>query len=181
MTARWVQVKPHKRGPWVSVLLALSFALALAVSQQPTANAAEPPMSPHRQAMQHYAYEVGGITLVAILWQESTMCLHKSGDDGTSLGCGQLKLKTARMYAPYVTRPMLLHDDELNIRIAHRHFLYCEALTGSWTGAVYCYNHGDIAARAATWRVLLKDGYVKSIQTWIRRVKPWVYTLRWVP
>lgn len=111
-----------------------------------------------------YAYHVGGSTLVAIIRTESSMCRYRIGDDGSSLGCGQLKLQTARIFAPHITRWRLIHDDRLNIRLAWRYFQSAEAETGNWTAAVYAYNHGIPRTRHTTWRRLLADSYVQAIE-----------------
>ena len=111
-----------------------------------------------------YAYRVGGATLVSIIHQESSFCRYRIGDDDTSLGCGQLKLDTARMFAPNITRWRLIHDDRLNIRLAWAYFQAAEAQTGSWTAAVYAYNKGIPQATAASWAALLHDPYVRAIE-----------------
>lgn len=166
MNPKW---RDYVRG---MVLMLLAIVL-LTIARCASAEAARP----HRLHLSQsearaYAYRVGGATLVAIISEESSLCVQRVGDDGTSLGCSQLKLGTARIFAPRITRWRLLHDDRLNIRIAWRYFLAAEAITGSWTGAVYAYNHGIPLARRASWHVLLSDPYVRAVRSRLREGSP---------
>lgn len=132
--------------------------------------AAQDHLTPSQLAARSYALRVGGRTLAAIIAQESSYCRDKLGDDGRSLGCGQLQLRTARLFTD-ATRRRLIHDDRYNIALAARYLQHCIFLMGSWRRGVYCYNHGPQAARRATWEVLLSDAYVRAVQRRLRRLQ----------
>lgn len=116
--------------------------LALALQRQeaqatPTAPDAAPPPPPgplyaagRLNAKQRDAADIiitaaqaGGMNpafMIALAVTESSLGLFKSGDAGKSLGLFQLKLATARDYAPTITTGELL-DNRINAGIAMKH------------------------------------------------------------
>jgi len=117
------------------------------------------------------AYQVGetnglGLTLSAVVYQESSYCQNKV--NGWSRGCGGLKRSTARLYDPEVTRAELTEDNSRNLRDSLLYLLDCRKQTDTWRRMVYAYHYGIPAARLASVVEINSDGYVKAIE---RKVK----------
>lgn len=132
-------------------------------------------MTPHQRWALNYALKAGspfGITLAAIVWQESSLCAHKRGLDRHSYGCGQIRASTARdALHVKVSIKTLKTNDRLNIQLSSDYLMFCINATGDWSRAVYCYNHGPSAAQNAKKHAILRDKYVRHIQARMIEVK----------
>lgn len=113
-------------------------------------------------------------TMQAIILQESSAC-HPAqlvGDDGTSFGCGGLKLSTARMYDPKVTAKQLVNDRDRNLRITLRNLLACRERHGkSWRRMVVCHNGPARAIRKSDTEIA-RDPYLWAVGErllWLRK------------
>jgi len=82
-------------------------------------------------------------TLQAIVGQESSWCVDKHKRDPLSWGCGQLTVKTARLFDTSATTHRLYHDDRYNIWLAATYLAYCRDRTPDWTQMVRCYKGRD--------------------------------------
>lgn len=84
-------------------------------------------------------------TLQAILGQESSFCREKHKRDPLSWGCGQLTVKTARLFDAKATTQKLMNDDRYNIWLAATYLAYCRDRTKDWTSMVRCYKGWNTA------------------------------------
>lgn len=140
-----------------------------------SARAAEPHLTPLQIEAIKEARAIGAHyrvpdLLVAVIWQESSFCAQRLGDDGKSFGCGQVQLKTAkRMAGHYISAHQLIHDRRLNLEIAARYLHYCIERFEIERG-LYCFNHGDGAAARATARAVRDDSYVEKVLAHFGRV-----------
>lgn len=116
------------------------------------------------------AYNIGskyyvGKYEMAVILVESSACMRLDGDDGASLGCGQLQIQTAeKTCGCEVTRERLLHDKAWNIGISARFLSQCFA--NFWPDkrrALYCYNAGIPAASKATDSQVTHSRYVARV------------------
>lgn len=82
-------------------------------------------------------------TLQAILSQESSLCVQKHKVGTASWGCGQLIVKTARLFDPHATAHRLLTDNHYNIVLTARYLAFCRDHTGTWSEMVRCYRGRD--------------------------------------
>lgn len=101
----------------------------------------------------------------AIILVESSACLHRSGDDHKSLGCGQLQLSTARKTCRCkINSSILEKDNGRNIKIT-AHFL-SDCFVRFWPDrnrAILCYNVGPFVAAKLTNRAVAKSRYVARV------------------
>lgn len=106
----------------------------------------------------------------AIILVESSACLQRRGDDNTSLGCGQLKLDTARRVCGCkVTAAALISDEHQNISIAARYLDQCfERFFPDKRRSIFCFNAGIPAASKATNSAIAKSRYVKKVEAAIK-------------
>lgn len=98
-------------------------------------------------------------TLQAILGQESSFCIDKHKRDPESWGCGQLTVKTARLFDAKATAYKLMHQDRYNIWLAATYLAYCRDRTKDWTGMVRCYKG---------WGTKHWEDYITSIRNRLR-------------
>lgn len=82
-------------------------------------------------------------TFQAIVGQESSYCVDKHHRDPLSWGCGQLTVKTARLFDASATAQRLYHDDRYNIWLSATYLAYCRKHTPDWTQMVRCYKGRD--------------------------------------
>jgi len=115
------------------------------------------------------------VVLQAIVLHESGACRYlvsKDPRDKDSLGCGQVRVRTASaMAGAPVSRWMLLNDWTLNIELAGRYLADCFTRTHQWKRAIVCYNRGPGRARAMTPAAVAADPYLRLIQRTIRTVR----------
>lgn len=112
-----------------------------------------------------------GYTLAAIVWQESSGCLHLTGDGGLAHGCAQVHLATARYIAgTQVSAWMLAHDRGLNLRIAARFLAQCVRRYG-WRGGIGCYHVGLPRAQAMGRRAVSGLAYVRAVESKVRALR----------
>lgn len=115
------------------------------------------------------------VTFQAIVLHESSACKHlvsRNPHDKHSVGCGQIRLRTARALAGVkISTVMLTHDWELNLQLSARYLAYCFARTHTWERAVVCYNRGPGRARAMTPAAVATDPYLAFIRKSLRDVK----------
>ncbi len=132
------------------------------------ARAGEPRLTPLQLSAIHEARTIGARyrvadLLVAVIWQESSFCAHRLGDDGRSFGCGQVQLRTARLMAGHaVNARELIRNRTLNLELAARYLSHCIERFGIERG-LYCYNHGDQRAAQASRRAVARDAYVRAV------------------
>lgn len=135
------------------VLGALAIGLTLVVG---AAWAVTPRLAPHQVWALNEAAKAGsyhddgrvmefqfGPTLQAIIGQESSWCEDKHHLDPLSWGCGQLTVRTARLFDAGATTHKLMHDDRYNIWLAATYLAYCRDKTPTWSEMVRCYKGRD--------------------------------------
>lgn len=101
----------------------------------------------------------------AIILVESSACLHKRGDDGRSLGCGQLQINTAdKMCGCKLGPTRLATENVLNIKLTARFLSACfERFWPDKNRAISCYNVGPFVAAKLTNRSVAKSRYVARV------------------
>lgn len=109
----------------------------------------------------------------AIILVESSACIHRRGDDNTSLGCGQLKLSTARKVCGCkVTASTLEYSNRINLRLAARFVSQC--FVRFWPDidrATLCYNIGIPAASKASANQVQRSRYVRKVKAFLRQLQ----------
>ena len=108
-------------------------------------------------------------TFQAIVFQESSLCLHKVGAHG-ELGCAQIKLATAQEIAPDATAHRLLNDNAYNLRIGAAILDRCMHRFRTIPRAVVCYNTGRGAVAV--------DGTGKGYTTAQAKLHPYYRKIR---
>lgn len=101
----------------------------------------------------------------AIILVESSACLHRRGDDGRSLGCGQLQVATARKVCHCkIEQRTLLQENQRNISISAEFLSECFA--SFWPDrnrAIFCFNRGIPAASKAMDSQVTHSRYVARV------------------
>ncbi len=109
----------------------------------------------------------------AIILTESSACIHKVGDDGRSLGCGQLQVATARKVCRCIIGPKeLARNDERNIQIGAQYLSQC--FLKFWPDrdrAILCYNLGPYKAATLTNSEVAHSKYVARVKAWLKVLK----------
>ena len=100
-------------------------------------------------------------TLQALIWRESSFCIDKHDLDPDAYGCGQLKVKTARMFDAGATAKKLMRDDRYNIWLSATYLAWCRKRAPDWSAMVRCYGGASDADPA---------GYVKSIRERLQQI-----------
>ncbi len=119
-----------------------------------------------------YAYQIGGLDLAAIIYQESSACTRIHNPKTTSpIGCGQLHQDTADVAAGHhVSKRALVINWRYNIRLAAKTLRDCQAEFGE-DGGITCYEVGAPAARGMTKRQLESSDYLHVIERRIAELK----------
>lgn len=111
-----------------------------------------------------------GRTFQAVVLVESSACLHKRGDDNTSLGCSQLKLDTARKVCRCnISKRALLGSNATNLRIGAQYLANC--FNQFWPDeqrALICYNEGPYRAAKASVNQVSKSQYVAKVKSYLK-------------
>jgi hypothetical protein len=117
-------------------------------------------------------YGIGRYTQAVIL-TESSACMHKTGDDGNSFGCGQLQVATARKVCRCkVTAKQLIRDDKTNMRITAQFLSECfHQFYPDTSRALVCYNSGAPAASKATANQVRQSRYVRKVKAYLRQLQ----------
>jgi len=109
----------------------------------------------------------------AIILVESSACIHKTGDDGRSFGCGQLQVSTARKVCKCnISMERLIRSNGANIRVTAQFLNEC--FTSFWPDrarAIYCYNAGIPQAHKASDYQVKHSKYVAKVLWWLKRVQ----------
>lgn len=132
------------------------------------ARAGSPPLTPPQREALVEARAIGAryrvpSLILAIIWQESSFCAHRIGDDGKSFGCGQVQLGTARKITGHRVRVhRLIHDRAFNLELTARYLSACIEEFGIERG-IYCYNGGPVRAARASWHAVTHDRYVRGV------------------
>lgn len=109
----------------------------------------------------------------AVILTESSACANREGDDGRSLGCGQLQASTARSVCRCKIEPdILLANNSVNIRIT-AHFL-SDCFTQFWPDrnrAILCFNIGSPKASQASAYQVKHSKYVARVLAWLKVLK----------
>lgn len=109
----------------------------------------------------------------AIVLTESSACLHRSGDDHKSLGCGQLQLSTARETCNCTINSRVLEkDNRRNIQISAHYLSDC--FVRFWPDrdrALLAYNIGIPKASQATNYQVKHSKYVARVLAWLKVLK----------
>ncbi|MGA9851860.1 MAG: lytic transglycosylase domain-containing protein [Gammaproteobacteria bacterium] len=117
---------------------------------------AQAPLTPIQITALNLALDAGehwhdGIELAAIVWAESSLCLHMHAIHSSAQGCAQLHPDTAAMIAGVpVSNWSLEHDWSLNMRIAAAFLRKCMDRFG-YRGGIRCYRLGIPAASNPVW------------------------------
>lgn len=101
-------------------------------------------------------------TTMAVVLQESSACVDLVGDDGTSFGCGQLQVATARKYRPGITARQLTRNRDLNLRITAENLADCKARFRTRWRTVLCHASPK-SAKEMTEEEALGHPYVQRI------------------
>jgi hypothetical protein len=136
-------------------MTALAAGLVL-VAAEALAAVVAPPLTPHQVWALNEVAKAGSYhddsrvmefgftpTLQAIVGQESSWCQDKHRRDPMSWGCGQLTVKTARLFDAGASTHKLMHDDRYNIWLAATYLAYCRDKTPTWSEMVRCYKGRD--------------------------------------
>lgn len=116
------------------------------------------------------AYNIGskyyvGKYEMAVVLVESSACMRLDGDDGKSVGCGQLQIQTAAKVCGCIPDAKRLREDKrYNLRISGRFLAEC--FNRFWPDkrrSLYCYNAGIPAASKATDSSVAKSKYVARV------------------
>lgn len=93
------------------------------------------------------ACQIGGpedlcLTTMAVVMQESSACtITQLVGEAGELGCGQIKLDTARTIYPDINAHELTYDRQLNIEIAVTLLSNCKKkYPNDWARMLVCYN-----------------------------------------
>ena len=118
------------------------------------------------------AYNIGGYRLSAIIFQESSACIHvHSPIDKRACGCGGTHTDTAGYVAnSRVSCRMLDTDWDFSIRIANAYLQQCTLLYGE-KGGVSCYHWGLPASYRMTTKQLDTSDYLHTIERRIRELQ----------
>lgn len=110
---------------------------------------------------------------MAILLVESSACVRLVGDDGQSIGCGQLQIQTARQTCGCkVSAKRLQRDRAYNIRISAQFLSRC--FNQFWPDrarAIYCYSAGIPKASHASAYQVKNSKYVARVNAWLLKLK----------
>jgi hypothetical protein len=135
-------------------------------------------LTPEQQHWVIQAYDEGalyglGLYTAAIVLTESSGCMARVGDDGKSLGCGQLRQATARTICRCrISRRTLERNNAVNIRISAQALADCfKRFYPSQRRAVACYNSGAPKAGQMTAQQVWDSAYVKRVNRWLRYLK----------
>lgn len=111
--------------------------------------------------------------LQSVILVESSACTNQRGDDGTSWGCGQLKVATARTVCKCdVGERELLGNKRRNISISAAYLNSC--FLTFWPDrdrAILCYNLGPYKASTLTSRQVKHSKYVARVLAWLKVLK----------
>jgi Transglycosylase SLT domain len=109
----------------------------------------------------------------AVILVESSACIHKLGDDRTSLGCSQLKLSTARKVCRCKLGPSrLTNQNQLNLRIGAQFLADCFArFYPNIPRALICYNAGEPKAATLTDSEIAQSKYVAKVKAYLRQLQ----------
>ena len=77
---------------------------------------------------------------MAVVMAESSGCVEMVGDDGTSFGCGQLQVWTAREIKPGVTAKQLTRNRALNLSLTAANLARCRDRFRGEGRMFVCYN-----------------------------------------
>lgn len=123
------------------------------------------------------AYEEGspyglGRYLQAVVLVESSACLHKSGDDHKSHGCGQLKVATAQKICRCrISARALESEDGTNLRISAAYLAECFRRFRDPARALLAYNAGIPSASKASARQVRQSRYVKRVEMFVKQLQ----------
>lgn len=109
----------------------------------------------------------------AIILVESSACLQRRGDDGRSLGCGQLQIATARKYCKCsISVERLVRDERANIHISAAFLSACfERFWPDKRRSIFCFNRGIPAASKATDYQVTHSRYVYKVESAVRALE----------
>lgn len=136
-----------------------------------------PPTTPRQLAALAIAAREAGVfdltlTEQALIGKEDAYCAGGDGDDGVSLGCGQVQLATAGFITGHATTAhRLRHDDAYNIHVSVLYLNWCMARERSWARGLVCYNAGPAVADTTTEAQANRNPYVRDMRRWIRRIQ----------
>lgn len=151
----------------------------------------------------HLARQVGDLygfpeTLQGIILQESSACLDRLGDDGKSLGCGNVTVPAAKDVLSYCKLPKnakacavfvyyytsdtslatdLTINDDFNIIIAalyfkmHYDYFKSKGFSLPWTRAIVAYNTGRNRVKNMSETELYNNSYRAKIKYRIKNIR----------
>lgn len=114
-----------------------------------------------------------GKTFMAVVMVESSACINVRGDDGTSWGCGQLKVATARTICRCrITPRRLVSDKYKNLQISAQFLANCfQRFYPDSARATICYNIGEPKAATLTNSEVAHSKYVARVKAWLKILK----------